>query len=222
MTGVTRATSGTFRCEVMSDKPYFETDDLGGNMTVVDVPKWGPRVTAILKKPQEGVKKKEGGGDGDGGNLHERVVKGGEGGDDEEDDGGERRRSRVGPGDILSAQCLLSPSDPPAQFTWSLNSGPLPHNTFPRTSTQRDQHGTNLQISEINSVVVSEEWFTGGALTLTCQATVSTVYEASVNLTLLHQHHPTPSGFGWFSVAASPTTEPLLLYLLLLLQLLLL
>lgn len=33
--GVTRGTSGTFRCEVMGDKPYFETDDHAANMTVV-------------------------------------------------------------------------------------------------------------------------------------------------------------------------------------------
>lgn len=33
--GVTRASSGTFRCEVMGDKPLFETDDKAKNMTVV-------------------------------------------------------------------------------------------------------------------------------------------------------------------------------------------
>ncbi|XP_042222266.1 uncharacterized protein LOC121866565, partial [Homarus americanus] len=38
LTGVTRETSGSFRCEVMGDKPFFETDDHTVNMTVVDVP----------------------------------------------------------------------------------------------------------------------------------------------------------------------------------------
>ncbi|XP_071520695.1 uncharacterized protein [Panulirus ornatus] len=49
LTGVTRATSGTFRCEVMGDKPYFETDDHAVNMTVVDVPLWGPEVRSRVQ-----------------------------------------------------------------------------------------------------------------------------------------------------------------------------
>lgn len=56
-------------------------------------------------------------------------------------------RTRVGPGDILSARCLLSPSDPPAQLSWTLNFGPLPPNTFPRRSIQLDQDGRRVQIS---------------------------------------------------------------------------
>ncbi|XP_071520950.1 uncharacterized protein [Panulirus ornatus] len=52
LTGVTRATSGTFRCEVMGDKPYFETDDHAVNMTVVEVPRWGPEVKSVLTGPR--------------------------------------------------------------------------------------------------------------------------------------------------------------------------
>ncbi|XP_071522476.1 uncharacterized protein [Panulirus ornatus] len=48
LTGVTRETSGAFRCEVMGDKPYFETDDHAVNMTVVDVPSWGPELRGVV------------------------------------------------------------------------------------------------------------------------------------------------------------------------------
>lgn len=43
--GITRETSGSFQCEVMGDKPLFETDNYTKNMTVVDIPTWGPRLT---------------------------------------------------------------------------------------------------------------------------------------------------------------------------------
>ncbi|XP_063600668.1 uncharacterized protein LOC134776845 [Penaeus indicus] len=43
--GVTRETSGSFQCEVVGDKPLFETDNYTKNMTVVDIPPWGPRLT---------------------------------------------------------------------------------------------------------------------------------------------------------------------------------
>ncbi|KAG7174867.1 hypothetical protein Hamer_G028689 [Homarus americanus] len=49
LTGVTRETSGSFRCEVMGDKPFFETDDHTVNMTVVDVPLWGPEVWGVAQ-----------------------------------------------------------------------------------------------------------------------------------------------------------------------------
>ncbi|XP_071524046.1 uncharacterized protein [Panulirus ornatus] len=59
LTGVTRETSGNFRCEVMGDKPFFETDDHAVNMTVVDVPLWGPEISGVARgarvKPNEGL-----------------------------------------------------------------------------------------------------------------------------------------------------------------------
>ncbi|XP_042888278.1 uncharacterized protein LOC122263748 [Penaeus japonicus] len=52
---ITRQTSGSFRCEVMGDKPLFETDDYWKNMTVVDIPTWGPRITTRPRGSKVGV-----------------------------------------------------------------------------------------------------------------------------------------------------------------------
>ncbi|XP_045121886.1 uncharacterized protein LOC123510638 isoform X2 [Portunus trituberculatus] len=196
--GVTRASSGTFRCEVMGDKPLFETDDKAKNMTVVDIPAWGPELTGVIHKGIGGVGEMGGGGRGEQA-TREDVTQG----------------SRVRPGDVMSVRCLLGHSDPQAVVTWLVNSRPPPPpHTHLRVLTNSDEeNGQRIQISELEAVV-TEAWFVRGALSLTCHARVSTVYHSNATITLLHADHPKPAGFGWFSAASTPQ-DSLLLHLLL-------
>ncbi|XP_045601062.1 uncharacterized protein [Procambarus clarkii] len=180
--GVTRGTSGTFRCEVMGDKPYFETDDHAANMTVVEVPLWGPEVRGGIQGTVEGAGKGEG------------VVDG----------------ARVRPGDVVAARCMVGHSDPPADITWTLNAASPPSNARLQRFLQTDHHGRTSQVSEVE-VEVRESWLQRGALTLGCRVRVSSVYTRSVNITFIHADHPQPAGFGWFSSGTSPRTSLLLL-----------
>nr|XP_045625147.1 uncharacterized protein LOC123774682 [Procambarus clarkii] len=177
LTGVTRATSGIFRCEVMSDKPYFETDDHAVNMTVVaDVPKWGPEITGVVKNTHASQ----------GAGVTEGVGVGGLEG------------ARVRPGDVVAARCQVDRSDPPAEISWRVNSDPPPPHTLLQRSHQTDRRGRLIQLSELEAVV-GETWFMRGALTLECRVRVSSVYQQVANVTLIHADHPQPAGFGWFS-----------------------
>ncbi|XP_068239951.1 uncharacterized protein [Palaemon carinicauda] len=47
LTGLKKESSGTFRCEVLGDSPLFETDDDAQNMTVLEVPVWGPAIQGL-------------------------------------------------------------------------------------------------------------------------------------------------------------------------------
>ncbi|XP_071520953.1 uncharacterized protein [Panulirus ornatus] len=180
LTGVTRATSGTFRCEVMGDKPYFETDDHAVNMTVVDVPHWGPEMTGVVERT--GVLQTMG------------VVQG----------------SKVKPGDMLRARCLVGQSDPPADITWSFNSLSVSPDTPIHRSLQEDRRGRHIQVSELETMVTASS-FRRGALTLGCDVRLSTIYHKTANLTLIHADHPQPAGFGWLSSGSSPQMSLLLL-----------
>ncbi|KAG0725617.1 hypothetical protein GWK47_038259 [Chionoecetes opilio] len=175
LTGLTRAASGMFRCEVMSDKPYFETDDKAENMTVVDVPAWGPELMGVVRTAG--------------------VVGGGAGGQTVQRAGG----TKVRPGDVLAARCQAGPSLPPANITWTLNHAhlPMPHARIHHTQ-HTDQNGRKAQMSELE-VEVQESWLGRGYMTLFCHITLSHVYHRSANLTLVHADHPQPAGYGWFS-----------------------
>ncbi|XP_042228807.1 uncharacterized protein LOC121870901 [Homarus americanus] len=186
LTGVTRATSGTFRCEVMGDKPFFETDDHAVNMTVVDVPSWGPEVKGGIQGVPQGT-----GGVGSTGVID---------------------KTRVRPGDVVSARCMIGRSDPPADITWSLNSVSPPPHARVRRFLQADKHGRTVQVSELE-VEVREAWLRRGALTLSCRVQVSTIYDKTVNITFIHADHPQPQGFGWFSSGSSPRASLMLLLL---------
>ncbi|XP_045126631.1 uncharacterized protein LOC123513497 isoform X2 [Portunus trituberculatus] len=162
--GVTRETSGSFRCEVMGDKPFFETDDHAVNMTVVDVPAWGPEVW------------------------------------------GAATGARVRPGEVVAVRCLMGPSDPPADVSWTVNGEAAPPDAVGLRPLARGPRGRLAQASELR-VTATEEWLARGAMTLTCHAQVSSVYHATANVTLVHSDWPQPAEFGWFSAApAAPNT----------------
>ncbi|XP_053643275.1 uncharacterized protein [Cherax quadricarinatus] len=183
LTGVTRATSGIFRCEVMSDKPYFETDDHAVNMTVVDIPRWGPEIKGEVKSSTHAV---QDAGVGMGTGTSVGMLEG----------------ARVRPGDVLEASCQVDHSDPPAEITWTVNSATPPLNTHFRRPHKTDRRGRRIQALELEAVV-GEAWFMRGALALACHARVSSVFRQSANVTLIHADHPQPAGFGWFSSASS-------------------
>ncbi|XP_063843769.1 uncharacterized protein LOC135090697 [Scylla paramamosain] len=189
LTGLTRAASGMFRCEVMSDKPYFETDDKAENMTVVDVPAWGPEVMGVVR----------GAGMVGGGAGEQSVERLG--------------NTRVRPGDIVMARCEAGPSHPPANITWTLNHSlqPPPHARLHNTH-HTDQDGRHAQMSELE-VEVQESWLGRGVMTLSCHVSISHVYHRTANLTLVHADHPQPAGFGWFSSGCSPGASLMLLLL---------
>ncbi|KAK8747668.1 hypothetical protein OTU49_016525, partial [Cherax quadricarinatus] len=172
LTGVTRGTSGTFRCEVMGDKPYFETDDHAVNMSVVEIPLWGPEVNGGIQGVTESASVVEGAGAGE--------------------------RARVRPGDLVTARCLVGHSDPPADITWTLNSASPPSHARLQRFLQTDHRGRTIQVSEVE-VEVREAWLRRGALTLSCRVRVSSVYYKTANITFIHADHPQPAGFGWFS-----------------------
>lgn len=177
LTGVSRETSGSFRCEVMGDKPYFETDDHAMNMTVVDVPAWGPELW------------------------------------------GAAPGARVRPGEVVAPRCLMGPSDPPADVSWTVNGEATPIEAAVVRALERGPQGRLAQGSELR-MTVTEAWLARGAMTLTCHARVSSVYHATANVTLVHYDWPQPAEFGWFSAAppaAAPHTSSLLLLPLLLL-----
>ncbi|XP_045587701.1 uncharacterized protein [Procambarus clarkii] len=170
LTKVSKETSGNFRCEVMGDKPFFETDDHAVNMTVVDVPLWGPEVWGVTQN------------------------------------------ERVRPGEVVVARCQVGQSDPPADITWIVNSGREPTLAHHR-SLQTDRRGERIQVSELQ-VTVTEEWLARGAMVLTCQVQVSSIYHKTANVTLIHADWPQPAEFGWFSSGSSPQCSLLLLLLL--------
>ncbi|XP_042229074.1 uncharacterized protein LOC121871049 [Homarus americanus] len=205
---VTRGTSGIFRCEVMGDKPFFETDDHAVNMTVVDVPTWGPEITGVVKGTDL---MHSGGVDRGQGRVHgQGVIQG----------SGVLEGARVRPGDVVAARCQVGFSDPPADITWTISAAtPIPHTQIQR-SRQTDQHGRRSQVSEVEAVV-RESWFSGGAVTLSCHVEVSSVYHQATNVTLIHADHPQPAGFGWFSSGSSPWVSLSLLTIAMLLSLLL-
>ncbi|XP_063614806.1 uncharacterized protein LOC134787911 [Penaeus indicus] len=160
LTGVTRGSSGTYRCEVLGDKPYFETDDHAQNMTVVDVPAWGPHITGV----SHGM--------------------------------------RVNPDDIVNAQCELDLSDPPADFTWLVNhrEPPSPFQVSQGRPTGKDNR--LVQMSELK-ILPSKSSFERGAMTISCEVRVSTVYQRTVNVSLINANWPQPAGVGWFSAGTS-------------------
>ncbi|KAK8385418.1 hypothetical protein O3P69_016317 [Scylla paramamosain] len=203
LTGLTRAASGMFRCEVMSDKPYFETDDKAENMTVVDVPAWGPEVMGVVR----------GAGMVGGGAGEQSVERLG--------------NTRVRPGDIVMARCEAGPSHPPANITWTLNHSlqPPPHARLHNTH-HTDQDGRHAQMSELE-VEVQESWLGRGVMTLSCHVSISHVYHRTANLTLVHADHPPTCRLrvvlfrllprGLADAAAAARLPALLLLLLLLL-----
>ncbi|XP_064081738.1 uncharacterized protein LOC135198144 [Macrobrachium nipponense] len=158
--GVTKETSGTFRCEVVGEKPLFETDDSTRNMTVVDIPLWGPEIRGLV------------------------------------------HGSRVRPGDIIKVQCLLGHSEPPVHVTWLINNEHLPPHALTTYAKQRDERARMAQVFTLE-LELENESFIGGAITLACNASLSTVYNKSTNVTLIHADHPQPSEFGWFSAGSS-------------------
>lgn len=188
LTGLTRAASGMFRCEVMSDKPYFETDDKAENMTVVDVPAWGPEVMGVVRS--SGVV----GG--------ETAVQG----------AGE---TRVRPGDVVVTRCEAGPSHPPANITWTLNHAHEPPLHAQLHHTQHtDQHGRHAQMSELE-VEVEESWLKLGFMTLSCHVSVSDVYHRTANLSLTHADRKSPGLMWYFSSSGccSPGASLMLLLL---------
>ncbi|XP_068236116.1 uncharacterized protein [Palaemon carinicauda] len=154
--GVTKETSGAFRCEVMGDKPMFETDDSTRNMSVVDIPLWGPEIRGLVQG------------------------------------------SRVRPGDIIKVQCLLGHSEPSVHVTWLINNDHLPPHAVTTYTTQRDERARMAQVFTLE-LELENESFVGGAITLACNASLSSVYNKSTSVTLIHADHPQPSEFGWFS-----------------------
>lgn len=176
LTGVTRETSGSFRCEVMGDKPFFETDDHAVNMTVVDVPAWGPEVCCA--NPME----------------------------------------RVRPGDLVAVRCLMGPSDPLADVSWTINGEEAPPDAVDQRPVARGPNGQLAQASELR-VTVEEAWLARRIMTLTCHAHVSSVYNATATLTFSHSDWPQPaSQFGWPSAASAvPRSDYVMLFLWLLL-----
>ncbi|XP_063849422.1 uncharacterized protein LOC135093760 [Scylla paramamosain] len=161
----------------MGDKPFFETDDHAVNMTVVDVPSWGPEVW------------------------------------------GAATGARVRPGEVVAVRCLMGPSDPPADVSWTVNGEAAPPDAVDLRPLARGPRGRLAQASELR-VTATEEWLARGAMTLTCHAQVSSVYHATANVTLVHSDWPQPAEFGWFSAAPAAPQQSLLLCLLLLLLLL--
>ncbi|XP_064109065.1 uncharacterized protein LOC135217024 [Macrobrachium nipponense] len=163
LTGVTKDTSGTFRCEVVGDKPHFETDDYAENMTVLEVPQWGPKILNVVQS-----------------NIGNRVR----------------------PGDEVHAQCEVGPSDPPVTFLWSLNGNPPPPHAGVWTAEPLEDVVQPQQTTELR-MIVTEDSFKRGAMTLTCEVTLSSVYQRSAHLTLLHADHKQAGEFGWFSSGSS-------------------
>ncbi|XP_042869560.1 uncharacterized protein LOC122251594 [Penaeus japonicus] len=160
LVGVTRGSSGTYRCEVLGDKPYFETDDHAQNMTVVDVPTWGPHITGV----SHGM--------------------------------------RVKPDDVITAQCEVDASDPPADFTWLVNHREPTarfHVSQGGPTTKADQP---VQMSVLE-ILPSKSFFERGAMTITCEVRVSTVFQRAVNVSLIDANWPQPAGVGLFSAGMS-------------------
>ncbi|XP_068247262.1 uncharacterized protein [Palaemon carinicauda] len=157
---VTKETSGTFRCEVMGDKPLFETDDHARNMTVLDIPLWGPEIHGLSGS------------------------------------------SRVRPGDVIRARCLVGPSYPDVTLSWYINYQEPPGHSSIIPSAQTDDKGRRIQISEL-TFKVTESSFERGAIVITCDARLPVIYHKSTNVTLVNADQPQPAGFGWFSSGSS-------------------
>ncbi|XP_066949423.1 uncharacterized protein [Macrobrachium rosenbergii] len=163
LTGLKKESSGTYRCEVLGDSPHFETDDDAQNMTVLEIPVWGPAIQGLTPG------------------------------------------SRVLPGDMVEARCLVEASDPQVDISWLLNSQEMPSHARVTVISEGNMYGENIQASELK-FEATEESFRRGALTLTCEAKLSDVFHKSTNVTLIHALQPQPAEFGWFSKGSSATS----------------